>query len=125
MWPLQLALRTHRIWRAGQGVWLEWRRRKFVLIAGEEAADAGALRLSRPALRRFQRQRRRDVRQVREALREVAEQLAGRTRVLLREQPELVGAAAGAIEQLARLDHAPLPGQAFGEPERARHERAL
>src|SRR5204862_6964487 len=60
-----------------------------------------------------------------ERLREVAQHLAALRVVLLREEPEAVGGRDRSIEHLSRLVEAALAREALGEPEGARHERAL
>src|SRR5438309_6710105 len=63
-----------------------------------------------------------DERDVREGLREVAEVAARARVVLFREQPDVVGEAAQALEKFARLVAAPEHHQAVGEPEAASEE---
>src|SRR5438477_11924872 len=60
-----------------------------------------------------------DERDVREGLREVAEVAARARVVLLGKQADVVGEAAKALEELARLVAAPEHDQAVGEPEAA------
>src|SRR6185312_4562176 len=73
----------------------------------------------------LERHRGRHVRQMRESLWKVAQHLTELRLVLLREEAEIVGAAARPFEGLVRFLPPPLVRQALRQPERARHEDAL
>jgi hypothetical protein len=66
-----------------------------------------------------------DMGEVREGLGEVAQGLVGMWVVLLREESQLVAGGDSLIEDLSGVLDPALPGEAFGEPERAGQEGTL